>query len=241
VFSHPTEEDLNILLRDYRLSDEIAFRFSQHTQPTSANQYITWLNAIPEKQAVVNLAMDYETFGEHHKKETGIFTFLENLMTAISRSKTLRYLTPSEAIKNVKPLRTLAVPAFISWADQERDLSAWLGNEMQRDAFDSLMKLECDVKSLRDKTILKHWHLLQTSDHFYYMSTKKGNDGGVHAYFSPYPSPYEAFINYMNVLTDFSLRLKTAKAAKPQFNRKSGHLISAEKYVVRNGYAPAYN
>jgi alpha-amylase len=199
------------------------------------------LNAIPEKEAVINLALDYETFGEHHKKETGIFTFLENLITAISRKKTFRFLTPSEAIKKIKPSKSLTVPTFISWADEERDLSAWLGNEMQRDAFDSIMKLESDVKTLRDKTILRDWRLLQTSDHFYYMSTKKGNDGGVHAYFSPYPSPYEAFINYMNVLTDFSLRIKTSKsAAKEERHKKSRLIMDREKYTVRNGYAQAY-
>ena len=241
VFSHPVEEDMHILLRDYRLSDEIAFRFSQHRQPMTANQYIAWLTAVPEKEAVINLALDYETFGEHHKKETGIFTFLENLITAIAGKKTFRFLTPSEAVKNIKPSRPLAVPAFISWADEERDLSAWLGNEMQRDAFDSIMKLESDVKLLRDKTMLRDWRLLQTSDHFYYMSTKKGNDGGVHAYFSPYPSPYEAFINYMNVLTDFSLRLKTSKAAaKQEQHQKSKLIVNRENYTVRNGYAPAY-
>jgi alpha-amylase len=240
VFSHPSAEDLNILLRDYRLSDEIAFRFSQHQSTLNVNQYIGWLNSIPEKNAVVNLAMDYETFGEHHKKETGIFTFLEKLITTISRNKNFHFFTPSEALENIAPLRTLEVPTFISWADEERDLSAWLGNEMQRDAFDSLMKLESDVKFLRDKTILALWRSLQTSDHFYYMSTKKGNDGGVHAYFSPYPSPYEAFINYMNVLTDFSLRVKINKStARPELDKTARNLITPAKYAVRNGFATA--
>jgi alpha-amylase len=164
--------------------------------------------------------MDYETFGEHQKKETGIFSFLENLFTRLARSKNFRFLTPSDAVEQLEATQKLGVPGFISWADEERDLSAWLGNEMQRDAFDSLIKLEADIKGLLDKGILRQWRTLQTSDHFYYMSTKKGSDGEVHNYFSPYPSPYEAFINYMNVLTDFALRVKIRKAAGV-FNRKT--------------------
>ncbi|MEO5602097.1 MAG: glycoside hydrolase family 57 protein [Cyclobacteriaceae bacterium] len=212
VFEHP-EADLKLLLRNYRLSDDIAFRFSQKQSPLTANQYMTWLNDIPVDQNVITLALDYETFGEHHKKETGIFTFLENLLTALARKKDYRFLTPSEAVEILPEHKTLSVPSFISWADEERDLSAWLGNEMQRDAFDSLLKLETDIKSLHNKSLLNTWRSLQTSDHFYYMSTKKGNDGGVHFYFSPYPSPYEAFINYMNVLTDFSLQINISKSA----------------------------
>ena len=211
IFEHPAG-DLRLLLRNYRLSDEISFRFSQNATPLSAAHYIEWLSAIPEAQDLVTLAMDYETFGEHQKKETGIFDFLETLFVSLSSRKDFRFVTPDEALEKA-PLYRLAVPQTISWADQERDLSAWLGNEMQRDAFDSLLKLEQDVKDLLDKRLLDEWRTLQTSDHFYYMSTKKGSDGEVHAYFSPYPSPYEAFINYMNVLTDFALRIKICKSA----------------------------
>lgn len=211
VFEHPAEK-LKILIRNYRLSDDISFRFSQKPILTT-EQYISWLNAIPAQEKVVNLGLDYETFGEHQKKENGIFTFLENLFTNLARTKNIRFLTPTEAIEDIPSCNQLYVPDFISWADEERDLSAWLGNEMQRDAFDSLMHVESDVKNLHDKSLLKEWRMLQTSDHFYYMSTKKGNDGGVHSYFSPYPSPYEAFINYMNVLTDFALRVKIRRSA----------------------------
>lgn len=211
VFEHATG-DLRLLLRDYRLSDEISFRFSQNATPLSAAQYIGWLGAIPEGQNVITLAMDYETFGEHQKKETGIFDFLETLLVSLCRRRDFRFSTAADALEQA-PVSRLAVPHTISWADQERDLSAWLGNEMQRDAFDSLLKLEQDVKDLLDRRLLNEWRTLQTSDHFYYMSTKKGSDGEVHAYFSPYPSPYEAFINYMNVLTDFALRIKIGKSA----------------------------
>ena len=212
IFEHP-DTGLKLLLRDYRLSDDISFRFSQGNTTLSAAQYMNWLAAIPPHEKVINLAMDYETFGEHQKKESGIFTFLETLLRGLSRSRNFTFMTPSEAVDAFPSAHKLAVPGFISWADQERDLSAWLGNEMQRDAFDSLMKLEHDVRMIHDKTILREWRTLQTSDHFYYMSTKKGSDGEVHSYFSPYPSPYEAFINYMNVLTDFQLRINILKSA----------------------------
>ena len=230
IFEHPKVEDLKILLRNYRLSDDIAFRFSQKTSPLSVNQYMTWLNAIPQNDNVINLALDYETFGEHQKKDTGIFSFLENLLKSLARKKSFRFMTPSEAIETVIPYSTLSVPTFISWADEERDLSAWLGNEMQRDAFDSLIKPEADIKSLGDNTLLKQWRTLQTSDHFYYMSTKKGNDGEIHSYFSPYPSPYEAFINYMNVLTDFALQVKINKSTAA--GRKKPRRLATQEYAV---------
>lgn len=211
LYHHP-ENDLRILPRSYRLSDDISFRFVQNGQSLTANQYLSWLEAIPSTQNMITLAMDYETFGEHQQKETGILTFLETLLSTLALKKDFRFLKPSEAVEE-KPAGPLSAQTYISWADHERDLSAWLGNDMQRDAFDSLLKLEHDVKNMHDKTLLREWRALQTSDHFYYMSTKKGSDGEVHSYFSPYPSPYEAFINYMNVLTDLVHRVKIQKAA----------------------------
>ena len=211
MYTHPETDRLRLLTRDYRLSDDIAFRFSQGPAPLSANQYVSWLESVPAEDQIINLGLDYETFGEHHKQESGIFTFLEDMMTGLVKNKEFRFITPSEAVEELSPIDKLATPGFISWADQERDVSAWLGNEMQRDAFDSIIKLESEVKTLLDKKLLQQWRALQTSDHFYYMSTKKGSDGQVHSYFSPYPSPYEAFINYMNVLTDFGLRIQSLK------------------------------
>lgn len=213
LYEHPAADNLKALFRDYRLSDDISFRFSQAQGPLTADQYAQLLNAIPSPNEVINLAMDYETFGEHQKKETGVFLFLKNLLTKLAQDKNYRFLTPSEAVKELRVFGEFSVPGFISWADEERDVSAWLGNEMQRDAFDSLNKLEADIKALHNKELMQTWRTLQTSDHFYYMSTKKGNDGGVHAYFSPYASPYEAFINYMNVLTDFGLRVNAQRSA----------------------------
>jgi alpha-amylase len=213
VFNHP-QNDLKILLRNYRLSDDIAFRFKEGGKTLTAEKYLSWLTAFPEKEQVVTLALDYETFGEHQKKETGIFQFMESLFVSLVKSKSLRMVTPSEAIEEIDSDSVLDVPQFISWADNERDLSAWLGNEMQRDAFDSMMKLEYDVKNLNDENVLEQWRNLQTSDHFYYMCTKKGSDGVVHNYFSPYQSPYQAFINFMNILTDFSMKLQVLNAGK---------------------------
>jgi alpha-amylase len=213
VYNHPGVDGLKLLLRDYRLSDDISFRFSQPSGILTAERYMQWLESIPSHEKVINLAMDYETFGEHQKKESGIFQFLETLFTSLATNNQFRFITPSEAVEQIPAADDLAIPGFISWADEERDVTAWLGNDMQRDAFDSLLKLEPEVKNLLDRSILRLWRTLQTSDHFYYMSTKKGSDGEVHAYFSPYQSPYEAFINYMNVLTDFALQIKIRKSA----------------------------
>jgi alpha-amylase len=185
------------------------------------------------QENLINLGMDYETFGEHQKKETGIFSFLEKLFTRLAGSKDFSFTTPSQAVQKIPANGKLTIPGFISWADEERDLSAWLGNEMQRDAFDSLIKLEKDIKNLHNKTLLTEWRTLLTSDHFYYMSTKKGNDGRVHNYFSPYPSPYEAFINYMNVLTDFALRVKIHKSAVIVEGDLAAALLPAEVKGVR--------
>jgi alpha-amylase len=214
LYEHPEENDFKILLRNYRLSDDIAFRFRHNEESLTADKYLSWLNGIPEEQTLVNVALDYETFGEHQKKSSGIFNFLEEILVKIARHKNLKMMTPSQAIRAEKSVDTLSVPAHVSWADRERDLSAWLGNPIQQDAFDTLLSLETNIRISRDKVLMKCWRLLQTSDHFYYMSTKKDDDGNIHAYFSPYPSPYEAFINYMNVLSDFSMIVNRKAAAQ---------------------------
>lgn len=213
LYTHGEIPQLKLLPRDYRLSDDIAFRFSRERNTMTPDQYIKWLAQIPGNENMIHIGMDYETFGEHHPTDSGIIVFFEKLLIGLAKKKEFRFMTASEATGCLPDAGPLATPGYISWADQERDVSAWLGNEMQRDAFDSLLKIEGAVKSLLDREILEQWRALQTSDHFYYMSTKKGNDGRVHAHFSPYPSPYEAFINYMNVLTDFDLKLKMRKSA----------------------------
>jgi len=212
LYQHP-DGVLNLLMRQYRLSDDIAFRFLHHPK-FNADKYISWLKETPAHEEIITLGMDYETFGEHYREDTGILNFLENLLKGIANDSSLQMLTPSEAMQRTKPAFTISIPEHISWADRERNLSAWLSNDMQQDAFATLIKLEHDVKQLQDQDALEKWRLLQTSDHFYYMSTKRSDDGKVHSYFSHYESPYEAFMNYMNVLNDFSYQIsKRIKAA----------------------------
>lgn len=211
LYCHPEHNELKIFLRNYRLSDDIAFRFLEGGRPLDITRYLAWLNAMPPAEKLINLAMDYETFGEHHKAETGIFDFLRKLLTSLATSDRFGMVLPSEAIQMLEGKTPLAVGHDLSWADVERDVSAWLGNEMQKDAFNSIMKLESEAKHVRDQTLLESWRFLQTSDHFYYMSVKADMDGSVHSYFSPFPSAYEAFINYMNVVTHLTLKINEEK------------------------------
>lgn len=204
LYHHPEETGLRLFLRDYTLSDDIAFRFLEHGKKLTSEKFMANLAKTPPQGNVVTLAMDYETFGEHKKKDTGILKFLEGLLTSLATSGRFHLIKPSDAVTTLLSAGPLDVPDTISWADTERDLSAWLGNDMQQDAFENLVQLGTRVKALHDADLLDRWRRLLTSDHFYYMSTKKSNDGEVHAYFSPYASPYEAFVNYMNVIHDFT-------------------------------------
>ena len=208
---------LKLLLRNHRLSDDIAFRFSDRAwpeYPLTAEKFANWIHRIDADDAVVNLFMDYETFGEHHWAESGIFDFLGTFSSAILTKSSFRFQTPAEAAASHDPVALLNVPDALSWADRERDLTAWLGSAMQKDAIQTLYQLEADVRCRRDRQSLQDWRMLQTSDHFYYMCTKWSADGDVHQYFNPYPSPYDAYINYMNILDDFSKRRK----GKPRSN-----------------------
>ena len=166
-----------------------------------------WLNQVDPKQEIVNLFMDYETFGEHQWPETGIFEFMRALPGRVFSNSNYTFSTPSELSEKLQPVAAIHVPYPISWADEERDLTAWLGNELQDDAFKHLYDLEHKVLEIDDPQIQLDWKYLQTSDHFYYMCTKWFSDGDVHKYFNPYNSPYEAYINYMNVLSDFIIRI----------------------------------
>lgn len=211
VYSNANKPELKVLLKNFRLSDDIAFRFSNKTWadfPLTTDKFVSWLNAIPKEEQVVNLFMDYETFGEHQWAETGIFEFMRHLPEAVFRNSDFSFSTPSEVASAVPAVSKIHVPTAISWADEERDLTAWLGNDMQDEAFDRLYELEKQIRKIDDPEILRDWEYLQTSDHFYYMCTKFFSDGSVHEYFSPYDTPYDAFINYMNVLSDFILRVK---------------------------------
>ncbi len=201
--------NIKLLLKNYRLSDDIAFRFSEKSWeefPLTAPKYAQWINKINGNGNVVNLFMDYETFGEHQWEDKGIFEFLRHLPSEILKHPDNDFVTPSEAVKRYKPVAELDFPHYVSWADIERDLSAWLGNKMQQEAISQVYNLEPHVKLSKNPALLEEWRKLQTSDHFYYMCTKWFNDGDVHKYFNPYDSPYEAFITYMNILNDFRMK-----------------------------------
>jgi alpha-amylase len=200
---------LKLLLKNYRLSDDIAFRFSNRAWqdwPLTAEKFANWVNAVNGCGYVVNLFMDYETFGEHQWKETGIFEFMRHLPQEILRHPDNDFKTPSEAARAYDAVDSISVPRTISWADIERDLSAWLGNAMQENALAELYRLRDKVRLADDIGILDDWRKLQTSDHFYYMCTKWFSDGDVHKYFNPYDSPYSAYINFMNVLDNLDQR-----------------------------------
>lgn len=199
-----------VLMRNYRLSDDLSFRFSNNSwneYPLTAAKMTSWLVDLPKQEEIVNIFLNYETFGEIQKKNSGIFEFLEALPDMILKTKELSFSTPAEAVKALQPVSAVHVLHPISWADEERDLSAWLGNELQKEAFNHLYALKERVKKCTDPLIFKDWIYLQSIDHLYYMCTKFFSDGEVHKFFNPFATPYEAFINYMNVLSDFTLRL----------------------------------
>jgi alpha-amylase len=192
------------------MSDDIAFRFSNKSWsawPLTAEKYASWINKLAPKSELLNIFLDYETFGEHNWKETGIFDFLQHLPGMIIKKTPFKFMTPSEIADTLQPVSAISVPSAISWADEERDITAWMGNELQVAALDKLYELSDKVKKCNDEQMNKDWEYLQSSDHFYYMATKFFSDGAVHAYFNPYETPYDAFMNYMNVLSDFEIRL----------------------------------
>ncbi|MBQ3196808.1 MAG: glycoside hydrolase family 57 protein [Alistipes sp.] len=215
IYTNAIDNRLRVLLRNYKLSDDIAFRFSNQgwdQYPLTAEKFAQWVSE--ENGEVINLFMDYETFGEHQKATTGIFDFVKALPKAILKQPEVCFATVSEAAKAYQPVGVLHCPHVMSWADEERDVTAWLGNELQNEAFSKLYALKDKVKSLKNADFEYVWNFMQTSDHFYYMATKWLSDGDVHSYFNPYGSSYEAFINYMNVLSDFEIEVEKALAAK---------------------------
>lgn len=237
MYCNALNPKLKLLLRNHRLSDDISFRFSNHSWsdfPLTADKFVSWIEQSDPKEEVFNLFMDYETFGEHQRKETGIFEFLSALPQKVLKNPNLEFASPSELANRMQPVAALNVPHAISWADEERDITAWLGNEMQQEAFTNLYKWYDKVRLTNDPKILTDWKYLQVSDHFYYMSTKFFSDGLVHQYFNPYASPYDAFINYMNVLSDFGIRVDNAISElelieKTETNGKATHIDSDYK------------
>ncbi len=210
VYCNAEAPKLKLLLKNYKLSDDIAFRFSERAWgewPLTSEKYINWLRSVPANEEIINLFMDYETFGEHQWEETGIFDFMTHFPGIAINETDFSFMTPSEVVATHQPVGSVDVPHPISWADNERDLTAWLGNELQDESYNQLYKLREKVKKKGDRKLLDDWIKLQTSDHFYYMCTKFFSDGDVHKYFNPYSTPYEAFVNYMNVLSDFTIRV----------------------------------
>jgi alpha-amylase len=201
---------LKLLMRNFRFSDDLSFRFSNKSWnqfPLTADKYALWMKSLPKEEEIINIFINYETFGQLQPKNSGIFDFMRYLPDTILKTKELEFATPAEVVRKHQPVSAIHVPHPISWADEERDLTAWLGNELQKEAFDKLYKLKDKMRDCTDKRLSKDWIYLQTNDHFYYMSTKFFSDGEVHKSFNPYGNPYEAFINYMNVVSDFSFRL----------------------------------
>ena len=216
VYRPATTEKLALLLRTYERADDIAFRFSNQgwdQWPLAPETFAGWLADVPEGAKYTGLFMDYETFGEHQWRETGIFDFMEALPALVIADPTLDFKTPSEVAEAHPPTQALDIPHPVSWADAERDLTAWLGNHMQREANRLLYELAPDVRraaALGHTEIQSDWRRLTTSDHVYYMCTKWFSDGDVHKYFSPYSTPHDAFIAFMNVLSDLKSRVRAA-------------------------------
>lgn len=202
---------VKLLMRNFPLSDDISFRFGNQAwseYPLSAEKYVGWINS-NKKDEVFNIFLDYEVFGGFQSESTGIFKFLESLPAAVAKHKTLKFAFPSEAAEQLQPVSAVTVPHPISWSNEERDLTIWLGNELQQEAFNKLYKLESRIRNVDDKSLLKDWDYLQVCDHFYFMNTRFFSGGGSQLKYNPFESPYEAFINYMNVLSDFELRLNS--------------------------------
>ena len=214
IYCPPNRNEMRMLLKNYRLSDDIAFRFGDRNWvewPMTAEKFAGWVDQINGNGYVCNLFMDYETFGEHQWADTGIFEFLRSLPEKILDGGKNDFLTVSQAIDRYPIVGDIDVPHMISWADTERDLSAWLGNSMQANALHDVYALADDVLATEDEGLIDDWRKLQTSDHFYYMCTKWFADGDVHKYFNPYESPYDAYINYMNILDNIRGRIASAR------------------------------
>ncbi len=210
VYAAASAPKLKMLLKNDKLSDDITFRFSNTNwseYPLTADKYIGWIADTPAEEQIFNLFMTMEAFGELQNRDSGIFQFLEAL-PRFAAERGIEFITPSEAVSKIKAVAELGVPFPMSWADEARDTSAWLGNQLQKEAFDKLYSVAERVRLCDDRRLKQDWYYLQASDHFFYMSTKHQADGEIHSLYSPYDSPYQAFTNYMNVLADFIVRVE---------------------------------
>jgi alpha-amylase len=234
--------NIKVLLKNYKLSDDVAFRFGNkewESYPMTADTFASWIHAHHGDGQTVNLFMDYESFGEHQWEDTGIFDFLRALPSTVLRHPDTSFKTPTETVLSYETVGDYDVPDVLTWADTDRDLTAWVGNDIQRDAIAATYGMETDVLKTKDKQLIETWRKLQTSDHFYYMCTKWSNDGDVHAYFSPYQSPYDAYIAFMNALSDLQLRVRNALEAREAKERaKAAKKASAAEVNEQTAVAP---
>lgn len=249
LYCNAVEPRLKVLMKNFSLSDDIALRFSNQAWdawPLTVEKFKSWIDSVPENEEVINLFMNYETFGANHSEESGIREFLKALPGAFIADKQYAFITPSKAASKLQPVSAVHVPTPISWVDEERDASAWLGNEMQNEAVDKLYALAELMTKCTDEALLKDWQYLQASDHFYYMGTKFFSNGANRAYQNPYQTPYEAFMNYMNILTDFSQRLRqhvpSANAEVSELlaiiDKQQSDISGLEKQLVKAGVEP---
>jgi alpha-amylase len=216
-------ERIKVLLKNYKLSDDLAFRFGNRgweSWPLTADTYVDWIFSHHGNGQTINLFMDFETFGEHQWADTGIFEFMHALPGKLLAHPDTTFKTPSETILEYDAVGAFDAPHVLTWADTDRDLTAWTGNEMQQDAIALTYSLEDRILATKDPTLIETWRRLQTSDHFYYMCTKWFNDGDVHAYFSPYESPYDAYIAFMNAMSDLQLRVQYAEQQQQAQQRR---------------------
>lgn len=210
VYTNAINPKLKLLLRNFTLSDDIALRFSDQSWeqwPLTAEKYTQWILDSAKDSDVVNLFLNYEVFGDYHAPESGIFLFLKNLPQCVLSTSVFEFLTPREATEKHLPVAPLNVPFPISWSDEERDVTAWLGNELQEEAFEELYKIRQEVVKLDDPVLNNDFSCIQDSDNLYYMSTKLFSNTGANRHYSPYESPYEAFVNYMNIVSDITDRI----------------------------------
>lgn len=249
LYCNAVEPRLKVLMKNFSLSDDIALRFSNQAWdawPLTVDKFKAWIDAVPENEEVINLFMNYETFGANHSAESGIRDFLKALPGAFLADSQYAFSTPSKVASKLQPVSAVHVPTPISWVDEERDASAWLGNEMQNEAVDKLYALSELMTQCTDVALQKDWQYLQASDHFYYMGTKFFSNGANRAYQNPYQTPYEAFMNYMNILTDFSQRLRQhVPSVDPEvsellaiIDKQQKDISGLEKQLVKAGVEP---
>jgi len=240
IYCNSLNPRLKLLLRNFKLSDDISFRFSNknwNEYPLTTEKFSKWLNAIDKKRENINLFVDYQTFGSRQSIDSGIFDFLKFLPATIFKLTDFNFWTPSEVVRFHQPVAPVSVQFPISWSDEERDITAWLGNDLQNEAFSKLYNLRDLVLQCTDPKILIDWKYLQSSDHFFYMSTKFFSDRPILGYVNPFESPYDAFINYMNVLSDFTIRVKNASGYN-SYHKKVEDLLKLieEKDQLINKY-----